>query len=86
MIEKIKWAKKVSNQVALRVDEEKSVLIILYRKANWIGYILGETAFYYKTLQDGTSGLGRRIQLTDDLKHEKDTKYKTRKSMKRDEE
>ena len=40
-MEKIKWTEKVTNeQVLKRIGQNKILLNILHRKANWIGHIL----------------------------------------------
>jgi hypothetical protein len=39
--EKIKWPEKVTNEQVLdRINEKRTLLNILRRKANWIGHIL----------------------------------------------
>ena len=53
-LEKISWTDHVRNEeVLLRVKEQKNSLHeINKRKANWIGHILRETAFYNGLLKE----------------------------------
>jgi len=53
-MEKISWTDHVRNEeVLLRVKEQKNSLHeINKRKANWIGHILRETAFYNGLLKE----------------------------------
>ena len=51
---KIKWSEKLTNQEVLECIREKRTLIdnILHRKANSIGNILREIAFFMMPLKD----------------------------------
>ena len=53
-MEKISWTDHVRNEeVLLRVNEQGNVLHeIRKRKANWIGHVFVETAFYNKLLKE----------------------------------
>ena len=72
-MEKIKWSEKVSNeQVLERIGEKRTLLNnILRRKANWIGHILRRNCFLHDATKGQVTevkGVGRRIQLLDDLR------------------
>ena len=51
---KISWTDRVRNaEVLLRVKEQRNILHeISKRKANWIGHIFVETAFYNRLLKE----------------------------------
>ena len=53
-MEKISWTDHVRNEeVLLRVKEQRNILHeISKRKANWIGHIRVETAFYSRLLKE----------------------------------
>jgi hypothetical protein len=52
-MEKISWTDQMRNEVLLRVKEQRNILHeIRKRKANWIGHILAETAFYNGLLKE----------------------------------
>ena len=57
-MEKISWTDHVRNEeVLLRVKEQRNILqAIRKRKANWIGHILRETAFYNGLLKERHKG------------------------------
>jgi hypothetical protein len=57
-MEKISWIDHVRNEdVLLRVKEQKKILHeIRKRKANWIGHVLLETAFYNWLLKETYKG------------------------------
>jgi hypothetical protein len=53
-MEKISWTDHVRNEeVLLRVKEQRNILYDISKlKANWIGHILVETAFYDRLLKE----------------------------------
>jgi len=53
-MEKISWTDRVRNEdILLRVKEQRNILHeIRKRKANWIGHICVETAFYNGLLKE----------------------------------
>jgi hypothetical protein len=57
-MEKISWTDHVRNEdVLLRVKEQRNILHLIYkRKANWIGQICVETAFYNGLLKERYKG------------------------------
>ena len=72
-MEKIKSSEKVTNEQGLeRIGEKRSVLNILRKKGNWIGYILRRNCLFHDAIEGQMTevkGVGRRAQLLDDLRN-----------------